>query len=282
MAEQIFINSVVLGATIALMAVGLNLIFGILQIVNFWHGEAYMFGAVIVYSLLVKAGVNYVPSLVVATVAVGALGWASDKLVFRRFHGNLMGGVIASVALSLGFQNMMWPIFGPIPRGIPNVVTGKLQILGATLPLERLLVVIISLVVISSLALFIKYTKLGKSMRAVQQDSEAALTLGISANHVCALTFGIATSLAALAGASIAPLYAVEPTMGAAPLMLSFIVIILGGMGSIMGAFLASFIIGFQQSITATFLGGHLAMGISFGLAMLVLIFLPRGLMGHD
>ncbi len=147
--------------------------------------------------------------------------------------------------------------------------------------MERLLIVSVSLAVILGVAWLISYTKLGKAMRAVQQDSEAALTQGISVNRICGIAFGIATALAALAGILMAPLYYINPAMGLSPLIFAFIVIIIGGMGSVMGAFIASFIIGFQQSFTSTFLAPELAMGVSFGLAILMLIFRPRGLMGH-
>lgn len=282
MIAQVILNGFVLGATIALMAIGLTLIFGILRIVNFWHGEAYMLAAVILFYCLVKADIGYVLSSFVAVAAVGMLGWISDKLVFHKFHGNLMGGVIAAIALSIGFQNITWLVFGPRPQSVRSIVTGQWHILGASMAKERLLVVIVSFVAIFGLSWFIKYSKLGKAMRAVQQDSEAALTMGINVRRICALTFGLATALAGLAGVMVAPLYSINPAMGLAPLMFAFIVIIVGGMGSVMGAFLASFIIGFQQSLTSTFWSPHLAMAASFGLAMVILFFLPRGLMGHD
>lgn len=282
MLAQVILNGLVMGATIALMSTGLTLIFGILRIVNFWHGEAYMLGAVVVFYCVAQAKTGYILASVIAIAAVGMLGWTSDKIIFRRFHGNLMGGVIAAIALSIGFQNITWLVFGPRPKSVPSVVTGQLHIFGASLAKERLLVIIVSFVAISGLAWFIKYTKLGKAMRSVQQDSEAAITLGISARNICAVTFGIATALAALAGVVISPLYSINPAMGFAPLMFAFIVIIVGGMGSVTGAFLASYIIGLQQSFTSTFWGPHLAMAASFGLAMLILFLLPRGLMGHD
>ncbi len=282
MIAQIILNGLMMGAAIALMAIGLTLIFGILRTVNFWHGEAYMFGAVVVFYCVVKAGINYWLGVVVAVAVIGALGWISDRLIFRRFHGNLMGGAIAAIAISMGFQNITWLIFGTRPQKIPSIVTGQWRIFGAVITAERLLIIVVSLTVISALIWFIKHHKFGKAMRAVQEDSEAALTLGINVGRVCALTFGIATALAALAGAIIAPVFFIDPIMGSGPLMYAFIVIILGGMGSVMGAFIASFIIGFQQSITASFWGPQFSMGVSFGLALIVLILRPRGLMGHD
>lgn len=282
MVGQLVLNSLMMGAMIALMAIGFTLIFGILRIVNFWHGEAYMFGAAIVYFLSVSLGINYFAALIAAIVAVGLLGWASDRLIFRRFHGNLVGALIAGIALSLGFQNSMWFALGPRPVGIPPVITGTVTIFGASVSAERLLVVATSIVVILALAWLIKYSKLGKAMRALQQDSEAALTQGINVKHICGLTFGIATALAALAGGLVAPIFSVVPPMGTEPLLLTFIVVILGGLGSIMGALIASFIIGFQQCFMAAYWGSEFTITASFALAMLILMFRPTGLMGHE
>jgi len=280
--SQIILNGFVLGATIALMAIGFTLIFGILRVVNFWHGEAYMFGAVLIFFLREQHGVNYVLAVAIAVAAVALLGLVSDQTIMRRFRGDLMGGVIATIALYLLFQNGMWYIFGGRPRGVSSVLTGNITILGTSISAGRLLVVIASFIAIAALGLFINRTKLGKKMRAVQQDREAAQIQGINANRIYGLTFAMATGLAALAGALIAPIYAVTPVMGGGPLMLTFIVVIVGGLGSISGAFLASFIIGFQQSFTAAYWGAELSLAVSFGLALLILLVLPRGLRGEE
>ena len=282
MIGQLIVNGLVFGAIIALMAVGFSLIFGILRIVNFWHGEAYMLGAVSVYFLVVRAGVPYGLALLIATAIVGGIGWVSDRFVFYRFHGNLMGGAIATVAFSLGMQNSMWYILGPIPRGIPSLFTGTLEVLGIIVSLERIFVVAVSITVILLLAWLIKSTKLGKTMRAVQQDSEAAITLGISSKRVCAITFGMATALAALGGGLIGPTLSVAPTIGLQPLIFALLTVILGGLGSIYGALIASIIIGLTHSFSSAFLGPQFSLAISFGLAIAVLTIRPRGLMGHD
>jgi branched-chain amino acid transport system permease protein len=241
-----------------------------------------MLGAVVYFFLADTLGLNYVWASLAAVSAVGFLGWLTDKAIFFRLHGNLMGGVIATAGLCMVFQNATWFVFGPRSQQVSPFLTGVVSIFGATVAKERLLIVLASFIVITLLGWLIRYTKLGRAMRAVQQDSEAALTLGINVNRICAFTFGIASGLAALAGVLIAPLYHVHPTMGVGPLLVAFIVIVLGGMGSVMGALIASFIIGFQQSITATFWGPEFATGVSFGLALMMLLFLPRGLMGHD
>jgi len=282
MAPQIVLNGLVMGMMIALMAIGLSLIYGIMRVVNFAHGEFYMFAAVIAFFIIVQAGVSFIWASLVALAAIGLLGWLLDKLVFHRFRGAIVEGSIAAIALSMGFQSIAWMIFGPIPKGIPSIITGRVEIFGAVMTAERLLLAGVALAVIAALGWFIGYTKLGKSMRAVQQDAEAALTQGISVTRVCAIAFGIATALAALAGVLMAPVYSVHPVMGFVPLTFALIVVILGGMGSILGAFIASLIIGFQQSLTGTLLSTELAMGIGFGLAILILIFRPKGLMGHD
>lgn len=282
MIGQLVLNSFVLGAVIALMAVGFTLIFGILRVVNYAHGEAYMVGAVIVFYLSVTLGLSYYLSLFISVIAVGIMGWTVDKVIFRRLRGNLIGGAIAALALLMGIQNTMWYIFGPFPQSIPSVVTGTVSIAGAIVSSERLLITGISFAVIVFMVWFVKYTKLGKSMRAVQQDSEAALTLGIDVDRVSGITFGMATGLAALAGGLVAPLFSVQPAMGGGPLLLSLVVVILGGMGSVIGAIIASFIIGFQQSFTGAFIGAEFALMISAVIALVVLVFRPRGLAGYE
>lgn len=282
MVPQIVLNGLVMGMMIALMAMGLSLIYGIMRVVNFAHGEFYMFAAVIAFFMIMQAGVSFIWASLVALAAIGLFGWGLDKLIFHRFRGSVVEGSIAAIALSMGFQSIAWIICGPISKGIPSIITGRVEIFGAVMAAERLLIAGVAIAVIAALAWFIGYTNIGKAMRAVQQDAEAALTLGISVSHICALAFGIATALAALAGVLMAPVYSVNPVMGYMPLTFALIVVILGGMGSILGAFIAALIIGFQQSLTGTLLSTELAMGIGFGLAMLILIFRPKGLMGHD
>ena len=149
-------------------------------------------------------------------------------------------------------------------------------------PSERLLIAIVSLVTILALAWFIKYARLGKAMRAVSEDSEAARVQGIPALKISALAFGIATGLAALAGVLVAPSTFVNPAMGSIPLTFAFIVVIIGGMGSIAGSLIASMIIGLQQNLTALWLGSQWSIGVAFLLAIIVLVVSPKGLMGHD
>lgn len=278
---QLVINGVAYGGVIALMASGFSLIFGILRIINFWHGEAYMFGGAAVYFMACRLGLNYWLALFLAVVIVGAIGWSSDRVVFRRFHGNLMGGVVATIAFSMGMQNSMWYILGPIAKGVPSVVTGTFKVFGAIISKERVLVVAISFAVIFVLMWFIRSTKIGKAIRAVQQDSEAALTLGINANRICALTFAVATGLAALSGGLVAPLLAVYPTAGQMPLLLAFLTVILGGLGSIFGALIAAIIIGLVHSFGSAFVGTQFALGIAFAITIIVLIVRPTGLFGH-
>ena len=282
MIAQLILNGFVHGAIIALMATGLNLIFGILRVVNFWHGEAFMFGAVIVYFLNVAAGVNYWLALPISVACIVLLGWGLDKAIFSRLRGDILGGAMVALGLSLVFLNMMWPILGPLPKSIPSVVTGTVEIGGAVVSAERLLVVCVSFAVVGGLFWLIKYTNLGKSMRAVQQDREVALVQGINVERVCGMTYGMATGLAALAGGLVGPLFAVAPPMGMSMMLLSLVVVVLGGMGTIIGALIASLIIGFQQSFTVAYIGAEWGLAISAIIAMAVLAIRPRGLAGRE
>jgi branched-chain amino acid transport system permease protein len=282
MAAQVIANSIVLGLTLALMAIGLTLIYGILLVVNFAHGEFYMLGGVVLYYIMSTASLGYWLSSIIAILAVGVLGWVLEVLVFRRFHGDLIGGCIAAIALLMGIQSITWEIFGPRTRTVDAPVHGTYQILGAVVSSERLLIAVVSLITILALAWFIKYARLGKAMRAVSQDSEAARVQGIPAMKISALAFGIATALAALAGVLVAPTTFVNPAMGSVPLTFAFIVVIIGGMGSVMGSFIASLIIGFQQNLTTLWWGSQYSIAVAFLLAIIVLVVSPKGLMGHD
>ena len=282
MAFQLFINGLVQSSTIALMSLGMTLIFGLMRIVNFAHGEFYMFGAVIVYYLMSLSGLGYIEASIASVAIVFLMGWVVNKAVFRRFHGKLLEGCIAAIALSIGFQSVTWLIYGARQRVIPSLVTGQVEIFGASVTLQRLLIIGVALAATLLLTWIINRTKFGKSLRAVQQDSEAALILGISVDRVTGFTFALATALAALSSILVAPLFSITPVMGNVPLNFAFIVIIVGGMGSMVGALITSFIIGFQHSLTSVFLGPQYAMGVSFALAIVVLIFRPRGLMGNE
>ena len=282
MASQVIMNSIVLGLTLALMGIGLTLIYGILLVVNFAHGEFYMLGAVFLYYVVSLASLGYWASAVIAIVMVGVLGYVLEVLIFRRFHGDLIGGAIAAIALTVGIQSITWEVWGPRTRAVAVPIGGTIHIAGAVITNDRLLMAIVSLVTILALAWFIKFHKVGKAMRAVSQDSEAARVQGIPAMRISALAFGIATGLAALAGVLVAPNTFINPAMGSVPLTFAFIVVIIGGMGSVAGSLIASMIIGLQQNLTALWLGEQWSICIAFALAIVVLIVSPRGLMGHD
>ena len=282
MAAQVIMNSIVLGLTLALMGIGLTLIYGILLVVNFAHGEFYMLGAVFLYYVVNMSHLGYWGSAIIAIVAVGVLGWVLEVLVFRRFHGDLIGGAIAAIALTVGIESITWEVWGPRTRAVAVPVQGTTHFFGAVITNDRLLMAIVSLVTILALTWFIKYHKVGKAMRAVSQDSEAARVQGISSMRISALAFGLATALAALAGVLVAPNTFINPAMGSVPLTFAFIVVIIGGMGSVAGSLIASMIIGLQQNLTALWLGEQWSICVAFALAIIVLVVSPRGLMGHD
>jgi branched-chain amino acid transport system permease protein len=241
-----------------------------------------MLGAVFLYYVTSSAGLGYWISAAASIFAVGVLGWALEVLVFRRFHGDLIGGCIAAIALTIGIQSITWEVWGPRTRAVAAPVHGQSNIFGAVVTNERLLIAVVSLVTILGLAWFIKYAKYGKAMRAVSEDSEAARVQGIPAMKISALAFGLATGLAALAGVLVAPTTFINPAMGSIPLTFAFIVVIIGGMGSVAGSLIASMIIGLQQNLTALWLGSQWSIGVAFLLAIVVLVVSPRGLMGHD
>ena len=282
MAAQVIANSIVLGLTLALMAIGLTLIYGILMVVNFAHGEFYMLGGVALYYVMSATEHGLLalrdprhrrrrrPGLGPGSARLPPLPRRPHRRVHRRHRPEL------------GIQSIAWEVFGPRTRTVRRPGARHRPDPRGVVSSERLLIAIVSLVTILALAWFIKYAKLGKAMRAVSAGQRGRPCQGIPAERISAMAFGIATALAALAGVLVAPQTFVNPAMGSIPLMFAFIVVIIGGMGSVMGSFLASMIIGFQQNLTTLWWGSQYSIGVAFLLAIVVLIMRPKGLMGHD
>lgn len=277
---QVLVNGLAFGASLALVAIGLTLIFGVLRVVNFAHGALFMLGAYVTYYLM-QAGANYLVALVAAVVALGLLGAGLEFAVFRRFRNRMLEGAVAAIALTLLIGNIGTRVFTGQPRVVHGPFNGALRFGGITLGADRAFVIVCSVVAVVVLHLAVKRTRYGKAMRAVQQDSYAASLQGIDASRVSMLSFAAATMLAGLAGALIAPTQVVTPSMGEAPLLLSFVVIILGGMGSVNGALVAALLIGVVQSATATYWIPQAALWVSFLVAIGILLVRPTGLFGR-
>jgi branched-chain amino acid transport system permease protein len=278
---QTLVNGVVTGLMYVLMASGLTLVFGILRIVNFAHGQFYMLGAFVFYVILDVAGLGFPVAFIVSTIAIGLLGLATEKGLFRPLEGKSLIGVIGTtLGLMMFLEGAAELIFGPIDRNVSTVFPGVLRLGGTTLPVERLIMIGMSVAVMFALYWWIQRTKAGTATRAVSQDEYAASLMGIKKTRCSLLVMGIGSALAGAAGAILGPLFFINPYMGGVPLIKALIVITLGGMGSILGATLGGLILGIVEAFAYTYLGG-IAEIIGFLIIIVLLIVRPQGLFGE-
>jgi len=279
---QVILNGVTLGTNYVLMALGFTMIFGVLRIVNFAHGEFYMLGAFFVLTVITELQIGYFPAVVIAVISVGLLGIFTEEVIFRRFRDKELEGMIVALGLSILIQNLGLVTWGPYDLSIPPVFTGVLKIGSMFYPMERLMVVLLSFLLMAGFYLFIKRTKLGLAIQAIAQDTEIARVQGMRINRLYPLAFAIGTGLAAAAGAVIGPLFQLNPWMGIMPQVKAFIVVILGGIGSIPGAFLGGFILGVAESFVSTYATKAIADMLGFIIVICILLFRPSGLFGHS
>jgi branched-chain amino acid transport system permease protein len=278
--EQVAVNGLMLGLTYVLMASGLSLIFGILQIVNFAHGQFYMIGACVLYWLYMKIGISYFYSLVLAVLTVGGLGVVVEVVFLRKL---LKSSVVATLGvvmgLLVGLEGLMEILFGVDDVKVRSAFTGVLQFHQVRLPYERLAIILASVIIIAGLYYWIRYTREGTATRAVAQDRRAAELLGIDVTRTRLVVMGIGTALAAAAGSLIAPLFYVNPYIGTHAMFKSLIIVTLGGMGSLPGAALGGIILGFIESFGQTYLGNVTEI-LGFILIIIILLVKPQGLFG--
>lgn len=279
---QVIINGVTLGTNYVLMALGFTMIFGVLRIVNFAHGEFYMLGAFFVLTAIVKFQVSYFLAVVIAVISIGLLGFLAEEVIFRKFRDKELEGMIVALGLSILMQNLGLVAWGPYDLSIPPVFSGVLKIGSMFYPVERLMVVLLSFLLMAGFYLFLKKTKLGLAIQAIAQDTEIARVQGMRINRLYPLAFAIGTGLAAAAGSVIGPLFQLNPWMGIMPQVKAFIVVILGGIGSVPGAFLGGLILGVAESFVSTYASKAMADMLGFIIVIGILLFRPSGLFGHS
>lgn len=278
---QATLNGLVIGTMYMLMAVGFTLVFGIMRVVNFAHGEFYMLGAFAAFFTYAQWELPFVVCLLLAALMVGILGMLVERTVIQPFRADETSGMIATLAISLIIQNTAILLWGPIPRAMPDVITGTLTLGPFSFPLSRLLVIVAAAIVFGAFWIFIQRSRTGRAMRAVAQDTETALIQGIRINKIYPLAFGMSVALAALAGALMAPIFSVSPFIGLTPMLKAFIVVILGGLGSVPGAVLGGLLLGLIESLTATAFGSLVSDILQLLLVILILLARPSGLLGQ-
>jgi branched-chain amino acid transport system permease protein len=287
---DLFVNGLIMGSFYALMAIGLTLIFGLLRIVNFAHGEFYMIGAYAYTLAALKLGLTVWLGLPVAFVAGAAMGWLTERTLMRPLYASYASwglikdeyAVVVTFALSLLLVNLVDKVIGPYAvRGpglidIPRMALGPIMLSG-----HKLVATAIAFAMIIATALFIRYSLWGRQIQAVAQNRLGASLAGIDTTKTSSIIFTLSGGLAALSGALLAPLINASPDVGSFPAIKSYVIVVLGGMGSMAGSIVASLLLGVLESFGAVYISYDYRDTFGLVILIVVLLFRPQGLFGQ-
>jgi len=272
-----------LGSQYVMVALGLTLIFGILDISHFAHGHLYMIGAYLLYILMVLGGVNYWLALLICMAALAVAGVVVERAVYRPLRGQpAINTFIAAIGLILVLETLVRGI-QPNALSVSKPIDKTLQFAGISMEAQRFIVIIGAIVLIILLQLFIKRTRLGTAIEAVAQDREGASLVGINVNRISALTFAIATALAAAAAVLMAPLAFISPEMGSVLILKAFVIVVIGGLGSIKGAIVGGYLLGIIEAMAIAYISSAYKDVFAFAVLIIILAIRPTGLFrGRD
>jgi branched-chain amino acid transport system permease protein len=285
--KTILLSGLILGSSYALMASGLAIVFGTLRVFNFAHGSLVMLGAYVAWWIYHGRGLGAgmivgVPCSLIILFLVGILIY---RLLVRPFldQKNLpIIVVITTLGVSILLDNLAQIVWGARLKRLARMIEGKIELLGTNISAQEFLVICLAPAIVVLLAIFLKRTRMGYAIRGVEQNRDAALLLGVNVPRTYAFTFGLAASLAALAGIVAGSIRFMSPSMGSEPLLRAFIVVILGGIGSLSGTLLAAFIVGLVESASMFYFGIYITPAVLFLMMVMVLIFRPQGLFGVE
>ena len=276
---QQVLNGLTLGGIYSLVALGLTLVYGILHVPNFAHGAFYMAGAFVSFHLMRAFGLNYWIAMAGSAACVAALATLAERLVFHPLrHAGELHPMIAAIGMLLFLEAGAQVIWGADFQRMQTPYNTIIDIGGLTLPAQRALIIVSAFALMIALQLFLKKTVLGSTIIAMAQNRDGASLVGIDANKVAMLTFAISGVLAAVAATLYAPINLVYPAMGNLVITKAFVIIILGGMGSVPGAIVGGLIIGFAESFGAYYISTDYKDIFAFGLLVVILSIRPQGL----
>jgi branched-chain amino acid transport system permease protein len=278
------INGIVVGSLYVLVALGLTLIYGVLVQINFAHADIVTLGAFAAYFFVHLFGGNYLLSIAVALAVGGALGWVMNAGIFAplRERGSELLPLIATIGASIMLENAMLAWFGPIPYAFETPYSNQvIRVAGMFFTMQSVLIIAVSTTAIGLLYAFMKFTFLGKALRAVSQDRETAGLMGINPNKLIMLTFVIASALAGMAGAMLGPVLVLTPFAGTSVIVKAFAIVIIGGFGNVEGTIIAGLLVGLVESYTTQFLEPGLIDIVVFALLLLTLAVRPTGLVAE-
>lgn len=277
-------NGIIMGSAYSLIAIGLTMSFGIMKFSNFAHGTIYMLGGYCMYFFSMYLGFPFFLSVALCILAVGFLGIAFERIVFRAVYGGPhLRDILISTGLLIFLENLALLLWGSETLNVKAPYTDTvIRFFSASLTIQRLIVLISSLVLIGALYLFLNHTRLGKAIVATAQNPLGASLVGIDHSRVYMLTFAVSSALAAAGGALLAPLFYVYPTMGGMPLIKSFVVVVLGGMGNVQGAIAGGFIVGIVESLGGAYISSDYKNAFPFVILIAVLLIRPQGIFGRS
>jgi len=280
---QALLWGVASGCIYILLATGLNIIFGVMKLVNFAHGQLLMIGAYIAFTVTTALGLNAYVAILVAMGAVALIGVGLERFTFRKVLGtDKLNEIFVSLGLIYVFENAATLLWGNTTRQIPSPLQGLQLSLGQiTISYDRLSSILIVVIILVALFLLLKKTKIGLAMRATSQKSSASMLMGINIEKVYIVTFALGAALAGAAGALYGILFNFSPTIGALPTIKAFAIIIIGGLGSIPGAVIGGLLYGIAENTAVYFLGGVWQDAVAFALLIIVLVIRPTGIFGE-
>lgn len=277
------ITGLALGVAVVLVAIGLTIIFGLLDVINMSHGEFYAVGAYLALALG-ASGISFWLLLVIVPLLMLPIGYAVERSLIQRVF-NLPDRHVTTLLLTFGLglviEEGLKIVFGPNTQRPPTPISGAIDVMGVLLPTYRLFLIVVGFAIVGAVALIINKTRLGALVRAAAFDRNMAASLGVPVKRVFAWTFAFGVALAGLAGVLLAPIYSVFPTMGRDFIFLAFTVVIVGGMGSIAGAVIAGLLLTQVQAISSLIVSPVWSDPIVFSIMVLVLVVRPQGLFGR-
>ena len=279
---QLLVNGLSFGAIYAMVAVGLTIVFGILEVVNFAQGEFYMLGAYITYFVLL-AQLPYPISIISAIAVMALVGLVVERCAIRPLLGKAWQlPILSTLAISIIIQNGAIVLWTPNPRTITVEAASKnINVLGVVITYQRLLVILLALAVFTSLHYFVQKTKTGKAMRAVSQNKAACQVLGIDVQRISTIAFALGAGLSGLGGAIVAPIMAIHPVMGILVVIKCFAVVIIGGFGNIHGTIYASFVLAIVESFAVAYVSLQYKDVFAFVVMIVILLLRPHGIFGR-
>jgi branched-chain amino acid transport system permease protein len=276
---SILVLGTIWGAVYSLIAVGFTLIFGVAGIVNLSHGAFYMLGAYLAYTFMTLLKINVPLSALMAVVVVALVGMAIDYFGIRPLRERHAYVLILTLAFALFFQELMYGIYGPYGKSVQSFVVGEIVLGGVHISYQKLITLFVAAAFVILLWLFIKKTKTGKSISAVAQNKDAAILMGIQYEKAYRMTMGISAGLAAIAGVFISPILEAVPTMWSFPLFKAFAIVIIGGLGSLEGAIIASLLLGYSETLVSFLISANYADMVYLIAIILVLVLRPTGIL---